>query len=207
MAIHSKAQVEDIAKLAYLKDALKDGPARHAIESLTIDAKCYKEAIDCLQNCYDQPRVMHRAHTCAILDAHSLKDGNSKELRCLHDVTKQHLRALRVMKYETFASLVTSILELKVDHITIFKWQRHTHSSNTVPDFGDLLEFLDLRARAGKNAAREGETRRQVSLPEKKAVTKPSYTASGEEYFVGCKTAKHPLYGFRVFYGLPHTQK
>ena len=151
--------------------------------------------------------MIHRAHTRAILDASSLKDGNSKELRRLHDVAKQHLHSLRVMKYETFASLVTSILELKLDHTTMFEWQRHTQSSSTVPDINDLLEFLDLCARAGENAAWEGERKRQVLPPERKAITRPSYTASVEEYCVVCKMAKHPLYGCRVFYGLPHAQK
>ena len=47
------------------------------------------------------------------------------------------------MKYETFTSLVTSILELKLDHTTMFEWQCHTQDSNAVPDFDDLLEFLD----------------------------------------------------------------
>ena len=80
--------------------------------------------------------------------------------------SKQHLPALTVMKYETFASLVTSILELKLDHTTMFEWQRHTQDSNAVPDFDDLLEFLDLCARAEKNAPREGERRHQAPPPE-----------------------------------------
>ena len=74
------------------------------------------------------------------------------------------------MRYETFASLVTSILELKLDHATMFEWQ-HTQSYKTVPDFNDLLEFLDLHARGGENAAREGERKRQLPPPERKAVT------------------------------------
>ena len=52
MAIHSKAQLKDAEKLAYLRDALKDGPARHVIEGLSQDADYYKEAIDCLQRHY-----------------------------------------------------------------------------------------------------------------------------------------------------------
>ena len=151
--------------------------------------------------------MIYRAHTHAILDAPSLKDGNSKELRHLHDVAKQHLCALKVMKYDTFALLVTSMLELKLDHTTMFEWQWHMQSSNTVPDFDDLLEFSNLRARAGENTAREGERKCQVPPPEKKAVTRPSYAVSVEEYCVVCKTAKHPLYECKVFYGLPHAQK
>ena len=89
----------------------------------------------------------------------------------------------------------------------MFERQRHTQDSNTVPDFNDLLEFLVLRARAGENAAQEGERRCQTPPPEKKAVTRPSYTFSVEEYYVACKKAKHPLCGCRVLYGLSHAQK
>ena len=72
------------------------------------------------------------------------------------------------MKYETFDSLVTSILELKLDPTTMYEWQRHTQDSNTVPDFDDLLEFLDLHARAEENVARQGERRHQAPPSEKR---------------------------------------
>ena len=144
-------------------------PARHVIESLTDDAECYEEAIDCLRKRYNQPCVIHQAHTHASLDAPPLKDGNTKELCRLHDFAKQHLHALRVMKYETFASLVTSILELKLDHTTMFQRQPHTQDSNAVPNFNELLDFLDLHAQTGENAAREGERRRQAPRSKKKS--------------------------------------
>ena len=110
------------------------------------------------------------------------------------------------MKYETFPSLVTSILELKLDRDTKFKWQRHAQDSNAVPNFDELLEFTDLRARAGENAARERE-RRQAPPLERKAVTKPSYTANVDESYVAFKAPRHPLYGCKVLQGFPHDRK
>ena len=80
MAIHSKALLDDTEKLAYLSDTLNEGPVRPTIESLTHDAECYKEAIDCCQKHYDQQCITHRAHTYAIVVAPSVKDGNSKYL-------------------------------------------------------------------------------------------------------------------------------
>ena len=61
MAIHSKAKLKDAEKLAYLSDALKDGPARHVVKGLSQDAGYYKEAIGCLQRRYDRPRLIHQA--------------------------------------------------------------------------------------------------------------------------------------------------
>ena len=84
MAIHSKAQLKDAEKLAYLRDALKDCPVRNIIEGLSQDADYYKKAFGCLQRYYDRPHLIHQAHDRAIYEAPSLRDGNGRELRCLH---------------------------------------------------------------------------------------------------------------------------
>ena len=58
-----------------------------------------------------------------ILEVTSLKDGNSRELRRLHDMVQQHLRVLRAMDYEPSGPFITSVLELKLDTSTAFEWQ------------------------------------------------------------------------------------
>ena len=95
MAIHSKSQTNVAEKLAYLKDVLKDGPARHVIEGLAQDAEYYKEAIECLQRYYDQPCLIQQVHIHAIYDPSSLKIGNSKEVCHLHDVAAPHLNSVQ----------------------------------------------------------------------------------------------------------------
>ena len=47
--IHSTKGIDDTEKLTYLRQALKDGPARHVIEGLSQRAKNYEEAIKYLQ--------------------------------------------------------------------------------------------------------------------------------------------------------------
>ena len=111
--IHSRKGVDDAEKLTYLRQALKDGPARHVIGGLSQTAKNYGEAIKCLQERYDRPRLIHQAHVRAIIDAPSLKDGNGRELRRLHDVANQHMRAIRAMDYSPW-TFVTSVLETKL---------------------------------------------------------------------------------------------
>ena len=112
---------------------------------------------------------------------------------------------MKGMKYEIFTLFVTSILELKLDQTTMFKWQRHTQSSHTVPDYDELWEFLDLHARTMENAAQEEERKRQVLPPEKKAVTRPTYmyAARIEDNCVACKTAKHPCMSVKYFMDFP----
>ncbi len=55
-AIHSKTQLTDSEKLTYLRDALKDGPARHVISGLTQTSANYTEAVKRLRERYDRPR-------------------------------------------------------------------------------------------------------------------------------------------------------
>ena len=47
--------LRDIEKLACLKDAVKDSPAKHVIEGLFQTAGSYTEEIGCLQERYDRP--------------------------------------------------------------------------------------------------------------------------------------------------------
>ena len=62
MAINSKAQLNDAEKLAYLRDVLKDGPARHVAEGLSKDTDYYKEAIGCFQRHYGHLQLIHQPH-------------------------------------------------------------------------------------------------------------------------------------------------
>ena len=60
--VHSKPQLSDTEKLTYLRDALKDGPAKTIMQGLTQTSESYAEAIECLQERYDRPRLIHMAH-------------------------------------------------------------------------------------------------------------------------------------------------
>ena len=60
--IHKIEHLSDAEKLAYLKDALKDGPARNVIQGLTQMASTYNKAIKCLQDWFNHPSLIQRAH-------------------------------------------------------------------------------------------------------------------------------------------------
>ena len=113
VSIHKKENLEDVEKLAYLRDALKDGSAKLVIQGLSQTEGNYSEAIKCLQERYDRPRLIHQAHVRAILEAPPLKDGSAKELRRLHDTLNQHLHALKAMKHDCLETFITAAAELK----------------------------------------------------------------------------------------------
>ena len=100
---------------------------------------------------FNRPRLIHQAHVKCILDSPPLKEGNGKELRKLHDIIQQHIRALKTMGHEPSPSFITSVIELKLDTDTMFEWQRHSHTESDVPHYNQLLEFIDQRAQASES--------------------------------------------------------
>ena len=53
VSVHSRSQLIDPERLAYLRQALKDGPAKCVIEGLSGSGSSYRKVIDMLQKHYD----------------------------------------------------------------------------------------------------------------------------------------------------------
>ena len=115
------------------------------------------------------------------------------------------MRAIKAMKGDSLRAFVTSIIELKLDQTSTFAWQDHSHDERETPPYTALLEFLDRRARASENTTRESERKRLATIPDKGFPK--SYATNVEETCIACKSAKHPLYGCRVFQGFPRSKK
>ena len=52
----------------------------------------------------------------AIIDATPLKDGNGRELRRLHDVANQHMRAIKAMGYTLRNGVAIALLQVAHAH-------------------------------------------------------------------------------------------
>ena len=211
VAIHDRCDISDTQKLVYLRHSLKDGTAKSAIEGLSRSGEHYTEAVECLKSRYSRPRLIHQTHVRKICEASPLKEGTGKELRRLHDVLQQHLRALKAMGHEPSGSFITSMMELKLDPSTIFEWQKFNQKSADVPHYSELLEFLNLRAQACETCIHDTKkTSRSDMYPTKKSQpNKPiaSFAASTSESATSCilcKPEKHPLYACPRFKVLPH---
>ena len=150
VSVHGKTSLSDAEKLVYLQHSLKDGSAKHVIEGLSRTGDCYKEAVECLQSRFDRPRLIHQTHVRMILEASPLTEGTGKELRRLHDVVQQHLRALKAMDLEPSGAFITSVVELKLHASTMFEWQKHSQEQTDVPHYQDLFQFINLRAQASE---------------------------------------------------------
>ena len=56
------------------------------------------------------------------------------------------------MDEDKFETLLTGIIELKLDPTTMRNWQRSSREKKEVPPFEDLVEFLDLQAHDTENS-------------------------------------------------------
>ena len=61
---------------------------------------------------------MHQAHVRKVQEAFPLKTGSGQELRGLHDLLSQHIRALKASEDYTIETYLTAAIELKLDEGT-----------------------------------------------------------------------------------------
>ena len=206
MSINSQTQLTNVEKLAYLRHALKDRPAIQTIQQLSRLADQYEEVVR-LKSRYDRPCLVHREQIRAILEAPSVKGVNGEDLRHLHDVSSQPLRALATTKQNITESFITSMLEMKLDQGKMFEWQRHSQEPKDVPYYSALLEFHNLKAQAFENAVCESDHKHRTSAAKKECYPQTqSYKVNVDDRCVVCKLGRHPLYACKKFRSLPHEQ-
>ena len=211
ISVNKRTTLADSEKFVYLQQALKNGSTRSSIDGLSQSGDNYSEAIACLKARFDRPRLIHKGHVKMILEAPSLKEGNGKELRALHDAEQQHVRALKSMGYEPSGPFITSALELKLDDTTMFEWQKHSQSSSSVPHFQDLLDFMNLRAQATESNLPDRSAKRprpETHHDKKKAGFIGSHAGSIDtRACLACEAEKHPFYACPKFRSMPHETK
>ena len=198
--IHCKTGLNKTEKLMYLQEALKDGPARFVIQGLTRTSESYEEAIKCLKMRYDRPRFVHEEHIRCIVEAVPVKNGSDKEIRRLYDAATQHYRALKAAKADSFETLLTVILQQKLDEKTRLKWAEFNSDNDNVPPCTELLKFLDLHARHLESVSLTSH--KQTSGSDRKLPVKQSFATSAEDACLACKKHGHHIHTCSVFKGL-----
>jgi len=58
-------------------------------------------------------QILVEQNVCHIVEAPPSKDGLGKEIRTLHDLVIEHLRALKSMGHEPSQAFITSLLKMK----------------------------------------------------------------------------------------------
>ena len=192
VAVHNKTNLSNAEKSVYLQHAIKGGSAKNVIEGLSHSGDNYEEAIECLKARYDRPRLIQRTHVQFIIDAPPLKEGSGRELRRLHDVIQQHVRALKTLGCDLPGQFITSMMELKLDTDTLFEWQKHTQTEVEVPHYQQLLDFIDARAQASETMC--VTSKKPTQIPKKSPGRVAVHATATDIKCPVCATEKHPLY-------------
>ena len=87
----------------------------YMFRGLTQTADSYDEAIVCLHDRHNCPRVNHHKHVRSFLQAPAMKASNGKELGKLYDTCKQHLRAIQLTDQFDLELFPSIVMELKLD--------------------------------------------------------------------------------------------
>ena len=124
----------------------------------------YNKAIKCLQERYDRPRQIYQMHVRRIVEATPLKDGTGKEIHILQDLVVQHLRALKSLCHKPSQAFITSLLEMKLNSTTMFKWQRHSQGHTDISDYQELHYFSIYELKQPKHLLRSNVSRNR-SIP------------------------------------------
>ena len=210
VSVHNHAKLTEAEKLAYLRQALQEGPASQTIEGLSTLGNKYSEAIKCLKERFDQPREVHQLHVKALLDLPRMRDNSGKEVRRVHDTSKQHIRALVSLGYDLEPAFMTALIQTKLDPATSFEWKKHSsEKAREVPHYDEILHFLDMTARASSEAVM---TKKEVTSGKKythspRPVTSHAATANNNAHCILCPKEKHPLYGCSKFKALSQEEK
>ena len=161
----------------------------------------------CMQELYDQPQFIHKACIHSIFEAPPIKDGSTRELRCLYDTLNQHMGVLKTMKYDCFDTFITAATKLKFNQSVMDKWKKFSWDCESVPLYSELLKFLSSEARGVYNMVGESEQRCPVVMQGKKTISRPSYAVIINDICLSCGKAKHSLYSCKTFQVLSHEWK
>ena len=133
------------------------------------------------------------------MDGLRVKNGSDKEIRCLYDAATYHYRVLKAVKADSFETLLTVILQQKLDERTQLKLAEFNSDSDNVPPCTEFLKFLDLHARHLENVSHTGH--KQASGYDRKLPVKQSYASSTDDTCLACKKRGHQIHTCSVFKG------
>jgi len=143
--IHSNEALTEVQKFFYLKAALS-GDAAEVVKCFETSAKNYKIAWECLNERFNNKRIMVQAHTKAIFDLESITEESSEKLRQFVDKLFSHIKALEAIGYNpiSWGPMLLHIISIKLDNATLRAWETQAPKTE-VPKVEELITFLKGR--------------------------------------------------------------
>lgn len=143
--IHGNEALTDVQKFFYLKSALTSD-ALMVIQSFETSAKNYTIAWECLNERYNNKRILVQNHTKAIFDLDPLEDESAIKLRKFVDKLFGNMKALESLGHDpnTWGPMMIHIICTKLDSATLRAWEVQAPKSE-ISKVSDLIQFLNKR--------------------------------------------------------------
>ena len=107
--------------------------------------------------------------------------------------------ALKEAKADSFETLLTVILQQKLDEKTRLRWAEFNSEGDNVASCTEFLQFLDLHARYLKSVSHTGH--KQPSGYDRKLTVKQSYASATDDTCLACKKRGHQIHTCSVLKG------
>lgn len=142
--VHNNTTLPDIQKLYYLRSSLK-GIAAEVIDLLESSAQNYPVAWDLLQKRFKNTKLITNHHIQALLDIPTIHKESDVALRSTIDNVQKHVRALEILKANSWDIIMLHLIAAKLDTETRKIWKTKTLDDENIT-LKTLLIFLEKRA-------------------------------------------------------------
>lgn len=203
-SVDSNSNLNEIDKLTYLREAVKDKKAADLVMSTSSAPGQYAKLVAMLKERYDQRRLIHQSHIAAIVNHLPVKAGGYEEICDLHDLLVKHLSGLHDTKQYDAGAILTSIAAPKLNARLHEQWLTFSRDHKAVPDVKVFIDFLKEKMATvmPTSTSQPKPVRHEVKR------TKASVCAvNATDTCKVCGGERHPLYICPTFKTLPHDKK
>ncbi|XP_071055150.1 uncharacterized protein [Onthophagus taurus] len=146
--VHENESLSNVAKFQYLLTSLKD-EAFNLIKSLPVTEDNYLIAYNTLKGRYQNKRYLATIYYNELHHMKPLSDNSSKSIRFLVDIFKENVEGFKTLGFPVLQwdFLLFNLLLQKVDTLNKTRFETE-HSSQEIPSYNQLLQFLERQAKA-----------------------------------------------------------
>jgi len=194
--IGTRADLDDVEKLHYLKSALT-GDAANKIRFLTIEGSSYSKAWELLTRAYEVKRILISRHLSLLINLPAIEKEFTDGLSKLADNAQQHVASLAALGVDVGSEILVNLLENKLPKNTAEKWEE-TLDRDDFPKIDDLYEFLyKTTVRISKRVRTEDfrkEDDKNSPVTKKGKIANKVFMINKTISCVACKSGQHPLF-------------
>eukprot|EP00102_Acyrthosiphon_pisum_P006100 XP_001951644.2 PREDICTED: WD and tetratricopeptide repeats protein 1-like [Acyrthosiphon pisum] len=143
--VHSNENVPEVQKLFYLKATLS-GDAAEVVKYFETSANNYQIACECLNERFNNKRIIVQAHIKAIFNLEKITEESSEKLRLFVDKLFDHIKTPEAIGYKPMSwdLMLLHFISTKLDNTTLREWETQAPKTE-VPKVEELIAFLKSR--------------------------------------------------------------